>query len=98
MLPLDTVTREDFAACLDQDFELITGTGGITLRLVAAESRGSVREGHRAPFSLTFRGVMGLRLPQAIYRLQNALLGPMEIFLVQIGDDTQGSYFEAAFN
>jgi uncharacterized protein DUF6916 len=98
MLRLDTVTREDFALCLDQDFELITATGGITLRLVEAENRGAGREGHRVPFSLTFHGATGLRLPQGIYRLQNATLGEMEIFLVQIGDDTQGSYFEAAFN
>ena len=98
MLALDKVTRGEFEAVLNEDFELITGTGGIALQLIEVEQRGGGHAGRAEPFSLRFRGNPELRLPQAIYRLQNVTLGPMEIFLVQVGADAAGSYFEAVFN
>jgi hypothetical protein len=39
-----------------------------------------------------------VRLPQHIYAVSNSQLGTMEIFLVQTGVDSSGSYFEAVFN
>lgn len=97
MLSLDKVTREDFAACLEQDFEVITGTGGITLHLAEVVARGEGEAGRTQPFTLVFRGVAGLRLPQGTYRLQNVTLGPMELDLTQIAPRGEGSYFEAVF-
>ena len=41
MIELDKATADDFTPALDQDFELITGTGTITLRLVAVEKKGA---------------------------------------------------------
>src|SRR5438105_4831414 len=98
MLALDKVTRDEFAARLNENFVLITATGGITLRLVEAKAYGDGHPGRRVPFSLRFQGAPGLRLPQQIHRLENATLGTMEIFLVQIGADAEGSWFEAVFN
>jgi hypothetical protein len=99
MLALDKVTRADFEPALEQDFELITGTGGISLKLVEIESRSGEGHATRAePFVLRFQGVPELQLPQSIYRLQNLTLGPMEIFLVQIAGGEKGSLFEAVFN
>lgn len=98
MLALDKTSSGDFEAVLNEEFELITGTGGITLQLVEVERRGGGHAGRAEPFSLRFRGTPELRLPQAIYRLQNVTLGPMEIFLVQVGADAAGSFFEAVFN
>lgn len=98
MLALDSITLADFLPTLQQDYELFTGTGGITLTLVAAEPRGPGHAQRAEPFALTFRGAPVLRLPQGIYRLQNITLGAMEIFLVQVEGQPDGSCFEATFN
>ncbi len=52
----------------------------------------------RAPFSLLFRGPAGCYLPQRIYRLQHAVMGSLELFLVPIQPQADGSRFEAVFN
>ena len=98
MLALDKVTRADFAQCLEQEFELITGTGGITLTLIAVDQAAAGTGTRAQPFSLTFRGASGLLLPQGTYRLQNQTLGPMEIPLAQIAPRGDGSLFEAVIN
>jgi hypothetical protein len=97
MLALDKVTPAEFQAALDQDFELITGTGGITLRLVAVETK-PAHHTRAEPFVLRFRGAPELRLPQGIYPMQNLTLGAMELFIVQVVADQTGSYFEVIFN
>jgi hypothetical protein len=53
--------------------------------------------GGRQPFSLTFRGPHHPELPQAIYRLEHAELGPLEIFVVPIGKDAGSMLYEAVF-
>jgi hypothetical protein len=97
MLALDKVTPADFQPALDQDFELITGTGGITLRLVAVEPQ-PAHHARAEPFILRFRGAPELRLPQGMYPLQNVTIGALEPFLVQVAADQTGSYFEVIFN
>ncbi len=47
---------------------------------------------------LTFRGPAPLRLSQGIYKMNNATVGEMEVFLVQIAADETSSTFEAVFN
>jgi hypothetical protein len=99
MLPLDKVQCAEFAACVDQDFEVITSGGTLILQLSEARRLGpSPREGKREPFALTFRGPPPLRLRQGIYQMSNAQLDEMEIFLVQIAADQASSTFEAVFN
>jgi hypothetical protein len=98
MLDLTQVRSEHFAACLNQDFELVFPDGTLPLKLSEARPLGSRPESLREPFALTFLGRAGLRLPQGIYKMRHATLGEMEIFLVQIGADQTGSTFEAVFN
>ena len=99
MLELDKVDRAHFAEFLDQDFQIPTKSGApLEVRLVEARSLGAGRAGSREPFALTFRADASVRLPQRIYSLSNNRLGTMEIFLVQIGVDATGAYFEAVFN
>ena len=99
MLPLEKVTRAEFAACIDTPFELITETHGFVLTLVETRNLGPARPGAaRKPFALKFRGTPEMRLPQQIHQLHHCQMGAMEIFLVQIGVDAGGSYFEAVFN
>lgn len=96
MLDLAKVQCADFAACVNQDFEIATSAGPLVLQLFEARSQTAPDAG-RDPFLLTFRGPPPLRLPQGIYRLSNAQMGEMEIFLVQIAADQTSSTFEAVF-
>ena len=98
MLDLAKVQCADFAACLDQDFQIVFTDGSLTIKLSEARARTAPEGSLRDPFTLTFRGAPELRLPQGIYRLTNATLGDMEIFLVQIAADQTSSTFEAVFN
>jgi hypothetical protein len=97
MLDLAKVQCSDFAPCVNQDFQIATGGAPLVLQLSDAHSRPAPDDG-RDPFTLTFRGAPELRLPQAIYKLNNATLGEMEIFLVQIAADQTSSTLEAVFN
>ena len=99
MLDLATATREQFEPCVGQVFELPVKDGRIALTLAEARVLGTARPGTaRAPFALTFHGAPALRMPQQIHRLENAALGAMEIFLVQVAADATASHFEAIFN
>jgi len=99
MLPLDKVQCEQFAACLHQEFQIVFPDGVLVLQLSEARPlQATQRLADRQPFSLVFRGPAQLRLPQGIYKMSNAQLGEMEIFLVQIAADQTSSAFEAVFN
>lgn len=99
MLDLAKVTRQDFSACLDQDFEIVFSDGTLSAKLVEAKQWGSDQPANvRQPFTLTFRGAGNVRLPQGTYKMRNAQLGEMEIFIVPIAGDANSSTFEAVFN
>jgi hypothetical protein len=97
-MDLATIRCEEFAACLNQDFEIVFPDAVLVLKLTEARQLGSRPESIREPFSLTFLGPANLRLPQGTYKMRNAALGEMEIFLVPIGADQTSSTFEAVFN
>ena len=98
MLELDKVECAQFAACLNQDFEIVFSDGTLPLKLSEALPLGVRPESIREPFSLTFVAGRPLRLPQGIYKMRNAALGEMEIFLVQLAVDQSSSTFDAVFN
>jgi hypothetical protein len=99
MLELDKVYSAQFAEFVDQDFEIaLKDAGPLNVRLVEVHSLGAAQAGSREPFALEFRADASVRLPQQIYAMSHSQLGTMEIFLVQIGADSTGAYFEAVFN
>ena len=98
MLDLATVTCEQFAACLDQDFEIVFTDGTLPVKLSEARPLGVRPESIREPFSLAFVAGRPLRLPQATYQMRHPRLGEMELFLVQVAADQNSSTFEAVFN
>ena len=99
MLDLATASRSHIAACVGQRFEIPASPGPIIIELAEVRPLGAAAPGTtREPFALTFRGAPALRLPQRIYRLENATLGILEIFLVPIAGDATASQFEAVFN
>lgn len=99
MLDLATASHAQFAPCVGQTFALSAPGAPLTLTLAEARPLGTgFPNAARAPFALTFHGTPALRLPQGIYRLENATLGVMECFLVQVAADATASHFEAIFS
>ena len=98
-MDLATVTCPEFAACLNQDFEIVFTDGVLPVKLVEAKPWGPNQPAHvRQPFALTFVLNRPLRLPQGTYKMRHVTLGEMEIFLVQVAADQSSSTFEAVFN
>ena len=99
MLELDKVTCEQFAACLNQDLDIVFTDGVLPVKLSEAKPCGPDHPAHvRQPFSLTFVLGRPLQLPQGTYKMRHPQMGEMEIFLVQIAADQSSSTFEAVFN
>jgi hypothetical protein len=59
-------------------------------------------DGHSTPrqeqFSLRFRGAADKIYPQKIYAMKHDSIGEFELFLVPIGRDESGTFYEAVFN
>ena len=49
-------------------------------------------------FSLRFRGDRSRILPQKIYPMKHDSIGAFDLFLVPIGQDETGTFYEAVFN
>jgi hypothetical protein len=49
-------------------------------------------------FSIVFRGPHDKVLQQGMYQMQHNQLGAFELFLVPVGRDHDGVYYEAVFN
>lgn len=96
--PLDSLDAASFEEKCGTDFELTTAGGPVVLHLEKVRLLGHRRAGaSRDPFALDFRGPAGLLLPQGIHRLARSGMAPLEIFLVQVADKPEGSFFEAVF-
>lgn len=83
---------ELFRVIVDEQWEL-----HLVLTEVSAWGEKSARGGDRAPFSLVFHAPTGGVIPQAIYRIENASMEPMELFLAPIEPDGGGMRYEAVF-
>jgi len=77
-------------------FTIAAEPASIELVLESATSAGAW-PGGREPFSLAFRGPREPLLPQAIYHLDHATLGLLDIFIVPVGRDADGTTYEAIF-
>ena len=91
---------EHFAPRVGEGFDLDLGENGLAMTLVeAAPLPVHVFPGMmRAPFALLFRSGSPLVLPQRIYRLKNAALGSLDVFLVPVARDAKGTVYQAVFN
>jgi hypothetical protein len=90
---LQTLTKADFEALLNQRFRVDPGERP-AFEVELIEVTEIPREpGGRAPFSLEFAGGPTPPLPQRIYRVEHDALGALEIFLVPIAEDR----YEAVF-
>ena len=107
---LDKVTKETFEPYLNQFFTLdLDVQSSVPLQLMdvmahqadpnyqrkAPEGAVIRREG----FTLTFCGPRQPALSQGTYYLEHEVLGKLELmFLVPVGEDGNGRYYEAVFN
>lgn len=91
---------EQFAPRVGEGFDLDLGENGLAMTLVeVAPLPVHVFPGMmRAPFALLFRSASALVLPQRIYRLKNAALGSLDVFLVPVARDATGTVYQAVFN
>lgn len=95
-MDLADLTLEHFEPRVGEAFVIAAESATVELGLHSALALGEW-PGGRQPFSLTFRGPPEPELPQAIYRLEHADLGALEIFIVPIGKDAGGMLYEAVF-
>jgi hypothetical protein len=89
------VTRDDFARHVNTTFRLPdAGEAGLTLIEVSTLRTKPPQE----MFSLLFRGAADRPLTQATWKLDHATLGSLELFLVPVGQEKRGRFYEAVFN
>lgn len=95
---LDKVTRDTFEPRKGEAFELTDEAAGeVELTLASVQGTGLQGKAPREQFSLHFHGPREPLLPQKIYRLENAEIGAMDLFLVPIAQDDEGTTYEAVF-
>ena len=93
---LATLRIEDFAPHCDGDFEMLTSSGVVPLKLTKVAPAGASGRAGGA-FSLLFVAPEGPWLPQAIYPISHPAFGTMEIFLVPVGPASGGNGYHATF-
>jgi hypothetical protein len=91
----DPVTRDAFARHLDTSFRVHDVADDGLVLVEVSERRADSRQ---ETFSLLFRGSADRALTQATWRLGHPVLGDLHIFLVPVGQDERGRYYEAVFN
>jgi hypothetical protein len=95
-MDLENLTAQDFSDRRQDNFVVSGPAGALDLVLIEVEEFGPSASGRNA-FSLRFLGPLRPILPQAIYRLENAATGPLDIFLVPLGPKDGGMRYEAIF-
>jgi hypothetical protein len=89
-----------WSPCVGDAFRLQLDEGqSVDLELIEATALEPARGAPRQdPFSLVFRGPANVQLAQTTYRLQHEGMGEVPVFLVPIGADEEGTFYEAIFN
>jgi hypothetical protein len=102
---LDRLHAGTFSAQMHTTFSIhVPGMQVVAMELVEVTEGGSAG-GHRPAgpdlqgrFSIIFRGPRGKLLQQGMYQMQHNQLGAFDLFLVPVGRDHDGVYYEVVFN
>lgn len=97
---LENLTKETFAERVGETFLVEAGPDPLELELAEVSSLGeSPGEGRREPFALLFSGPPEPALLQAMYPVENPILGRFDLFLVPVGPGKEGTSlcYEAIF-
>jgi hypothetical protein len=106
---LDKLTKESFSPHVGTSFRIqIDPTNWVTAELVEAVGRGPgaaraswdvSTEPVRERFSIVFRGPLATPLPQRMYRVEHDAIGLIDdLFLVPVGINQDGRFYEAVFS
>ena len=96
---------ESYKKHIDTIFAIATDDKPIELVLTEATTGKAIKKGPGVPdsirddpFALLFRGPADTPLPQRLYSIRHEELGDLVLFLVPVGIDEEGRYYEAIFN
>jgi len=93
----ESLTRIFFTQALNTNFLLHTEAGEI-VELELIEVKDGISTPKQEQFSIMFRGPSGFILPQQTYSLEHDPIGAFDLFIVPVGRDPAGTYYEAVFN
>lgn len=101
----DDLHAGTFSTQLNTPFSIhVSPTLVMQVELVEVTEKGAADHQHPSAasrqerFSLVFHGSRDILLRQGMYQLQHNQLGAFELFLVPVGQDHDGVYYEAVFN
>ena len=106
---LDSLTHESFAPHIGTEFRIQINASTIVpaeLMEVSVRGRRAPRASwdtspapQREPFSIVLRGPVDQPLLQQMYRVEHATIGLIEgLFLVPVGINQDGRFYEAVFS
>ena len=106
---LDRLTHESFAPYIGTEFRIhINASASVAAELVDVTVRSqrmpraswaTSNEPQREPFSIVFRCPLEQPLLQQMYRIEHATIGVIEgLFLVPVGINQDGRFYEAVFS
>ena len=90
-------TRDQFAANANSIFCAPLADGAIA-EFALVKISDIAETAHTRSFSLLFRAPTDLPAVQTTYRLEHEMLGNLDLFLVPVRSDADGTYFESVFN
>lgn len=97
---IERLADATFSPHVDDTFAVTTPAGSVPLRLVSVTTREQHVPGAPqdwTPFTLHFVGPVEPMLDQRTWQLAHDATGPLEIFLVPIARDADGTRYEAVF-
>jgi hypothetical protein len=88
-----------FSPFVGRRFDVAAAVGTVELELVEAKAlRAGAGAPRQDPFSLLFKAEKDCALWQGSVRMEHETMGPLDLFLVPVGEDQDGRYFEAIYN
>jgi len=103
-VPLEQLSHEAFAAQVKTSFRVRVAENESVILLLAEATAtriaktGGARNVAYENFSLNFTGPMNRLLSQGTYLFESEKLGAFELFIVPVGRDQNGTYYQATFN
>jgi len=92
------MTVEHFRGHVGEEFRIHSGDGQPrSVRLIAALDLPHACRALRAPFELMFVEDRENWLPQGTYTFEHHALGRMDIFIVPVAHDAQGTRYQVVF-
>ena len=103
-VPLEQLNFESFAGLVKTKFRVrVDGQDSVELELAEVtparvSAPGGANTAKYEHFSLIFLGPVDRILQQRIYCFESASLGRFELFIVPVGRDQNGTWYQATFN